>query len=355
MKRYNNLYAQIYDMDNIIKAHANARKGKLHYAEVKFIDSDPERYLSEIQEMLMGKTFKNAEYTTLIRKMDSGKIREIMKLPYFPDRIIQHCIVQVMEDIWVKTMIPGTYACLKKRGIHACAKKIKKDIQKENETRYCLKIDVKKFYPSIDHDVLKAILRRKIKDNDLLWLLDEIIDSAPGIPIGNYLSQYFGNLYLTGFDHWMKEQLGCKYYYRYCDDIVVLSDSKQRLHELRKAAEDYMARNLKLKMKENWQVFNVASRGIDFVGYRFFHHYTLLRTSIARKFVRKMRIIKKNHHRMTPVAVVNSIMSYSGWMQHADCRNLIHSHIDAEIRGIVAAKTQAAGMNNPLEGYYEAV
>jgi len=103
------------------------------------------------------------------------------------------------------------------------SKKLKKDLKNEVETKYCLKLDVRKFYPSVDHAILKRIIRRKIKDNKLLSLLDNIIDSAKGVPIGNYLSQYFGNLYLSRFDHWMKETNGVKYYHRYCDDIVIFA------------------------------------------------------------------------------------------------------------------------------------
>jgi RNA-directed DNA polymerase len=128
------------------------------------------------------------------------------RLPYFPDRITHHAVMNILEPIFMQLFTSDTYSCIKKRGIHAAALAVKKALRNEPATRYCLKLDIKKFYPNIDHQVLKHLLRRKFKDEDLLWLLDEIIDSAPGLPIGNYLSQYFANFYLTYFDHWIKKQ-----------------------------------------------------------------------------------------------------------------------------------------------------
>ena len=119
-------------------------------------------------------------------------------------------------------------------------------------------MDIRKFYPSLNHDILKAIIRKKVKDKDLLWLLDEIIDSAEGVPIGNYLSQFFANLYMAYFDHWVKEELKVKYYYRYADDIVLLSDSKEQLRSWLLAIKLYLTNVLKLKLKDNYQIYPVS-------------------------------------------------------------------------------------------------
>lgn len=292
MKRFGNLYPQIYDIKNIGLAHKNAKRGKAHYSEVKKIEANPEKYFLEIQRMLRDKTFRNSPYEKFT-KVDRGKEREIFKLPYFPDRIIHHCIMQILEPIWVKTLITDTYSSLKGRGIHKGVNRIKKALQDKRGTKYCLKLDVRKFYPSIDHSVLKGIIKRKIKDLDVLWLLDEIIDSVEGVPIGNYLSQYFGNLYLSGLDHWLKENRKCKYVFRYCDDIVILHHNKRFLGWLRKEIEYYLKVNLNLALKSNWQIFSVDVRGIDFLGYRFFHDYTLLRKSIAKRFKKCVRKVER--------------------------------------------------------------
>lgn len=209
--------------------------------------------------------------------------------------------------------LPGdTYSCIKNRGIHRLQKNLQRDLNDVPGTKYCLKFDLKKFYPSIDHEILKKLLRRKFKDNDLLWLLDEIIDSAPGLPIGNYLSQYLANFYMTYFDHWVKEELRLKYYYRYADDIVILSNSKPELHSVLAEIRRYLNDNLNLQIKENYQVFPVASRGIDFVGYVFYHTHTLIRKQIKKNFARKLDANPNDP----------SIPSYTGWLSHCNAKHL---------------------------------
>ena len=149
--------------------------------------------------------------------------------------------MNITESLWTKIFIRQTYSCIKFRGIHLVVKDLRKALEKDPQnTKYCLKLDITKFYPSIDHDTLKQIIRRKIKDKKLLVLLDEIIDSANGVPIGNYLSQFFANLYLAYFDHWIKEEVGIKYYYRYADDIVILGNDKNYLHNLLIAIKLYL-------------------------------------------------------------------------------------------------------------------
>ena len=131
-------------------------------------------------------------------------------------------------------------------------------------------MDISKYYPSIDNTILKEVIRRKIKDKNLLYLLDEIIDSTKGVPIGNYLSQYFGNLYLSELDHQLKAKH--KFYFRYCDDLVLLTDTKIKLHEILQKIKVF-CNSLILKLKENYQIFPVDIRGLDFLGYRFFHEF----------------------------------------------------------------------------------
>jgi retron-type reverse transcriptase len=222
-----------------------------------------------------------------------------------------------MEKIWVDIMTSNTYSCIKKRGIHKAATDVKETLTKyPKETTYCLKLDIKKFYPSIDHTILKSVLRKKIKDIRLLTLLDEIIDSAPGIPIGNYLSQYFANLYLSYFDHWLKQEKKVSHYFRYADDMVVLHSSKQYLHELLLDIKQYLHNELNLTVKQNYQVFPVSSRGIDFVGYVFYHTHTRLRKTIKKRFA---KAVSKNK---VDLATVHS--AYYGWAKHCNSINLLN-------------------------------
>jgi retron-type reverse transcriptase len=323
MKRIGDLYEKVISLDNLRLADEKARKGKSRSYGVQLHDKNREANLLSLHESLKNQTFKTSKYH--IFTIFEPKEREIYQLPYFPDRITHHAIMNILEPIWVSVFTKDTYSCIKNRGIHAAAKRLKRQLKLDpEETRYCLKIDVRKFYPSIDHDILKQIVRRKIKDKRLLWLLDEIIDSADGVPIGNYLSQYFANLYLAYFDHWIKEEKGIEYYYRYADDIVILGSDKDELHSLLHEIRAYFSDRLKLKVKRNYQVFPVDSRGIDFLGYRFFHSHTLLRKSIKHKFC--SRVAKLNKRKTTPTKeqYKQQICSWWGWCKYCNSINLIN-------------------------------
>lgn len=336
-------------MDNIREAHRSARRGKAHYKEVKMVDANPEKYFGIIQQQLKAKTYKTSQYTVFTRR-DQGKERVIYRLPYFPDRIVHHCIMQAVEPIWSKVFIRDTYSSLKNRGVHDGVRRIHKALAIDHDgTKYCLKMDVKKFYPSINHVVLQRIIRNKIKDPDLLWILDEVIKSNPdGVPIGNYLSQYFGNLYLTGLDHWIKETLRCKHYFRYCDDLVILHEDKEFLHKARVEIEEKL-KELKLTLKSNWQVFPVDVRGVDFLGYRFYKTHTLLRKRVAKQMVKRLTAVKNKADTMEPVKLISCVMSYYGWQKHANAWNLFTKHMSRELVNTLTHKC-----NKPtLKGIFE--
>ncbi len=302
MKRLGNIYFKVYDKDNIRRAFINAMKGKAHYGEVREIKKNFEWYVDDLHKMLKQKKYTNSKYTVFTRH-SGGKERKIYMLPFYPDRVVHHCIVQVVGEAWEKTLIYDTYSTIPGRGPHLCAKKIK-SLLRNQKWKYCLKLDINKYYPSVNNEILKTIIRKKIKDKHLLAVLDNIIDSANGIPIGNYVSQWFGNLYLNDFDHWVKETLGAKNYFRYCDDLVFIAQDKQTLWMWLDEIKSYLKSNLELSIKDNYQVFPV-SRGIDFLGFRFFNGYTLVRKRI-------LKAMKQRLHKPKSKA------SYFGWLVHAD-------------------------------------
>jgi len=318
MKRINNLYDQIISIDNILLADQIARMGKAKQPGIILFDKNYDQNIADIYSELATKTYKTSNYHTF--KIYEPKERDIYMLPY-RDRVVHHAIMNIMEPIFVSTFTTDSYSYIKGKGIHSAANALKKALFNVPETCFCLKLDIKKFYPNIDHDVLKALLRRKIKDHELLWLLDGIIDSAEGLPIGNYLSQYFANFYLTYFDHWIKENKRVKYYFRYADDIVILAPTKEELHKILADIRTYFAEHLKLQIKGNYQVFPVAARGIDFVGYVFYHNYILLRKTIKQNFARK---IARGINKL-------SLASYLGWAKHCNSRNLIKKLVPNEI------------------------
>ncbi|MFN7703470.1 MAG: reverse transcriptase domain-containing protein [Chryseotalea sp.] len=308
MKRINNIFDKIASIENLQLADLKAQKGKSNQYGVKLHLRNQEQNIIALHNTLLNGNYKTSRYDVFT--IYEPKERLVYRLPYYPDRITHHAVMNVLEPIFVNTFTKDTYSCIKGRGIHKLFYTLKQDLVNENQTRYCLKFDIKKFYPSIDHDILKSLIRKKIKDHRLLKLLDEIIDSAPGLPIGNYLSQYLANFYLSYFDHWIKEQKAVKYYYRYADDIVILHSDKQVLHNLLSDIKQYL-KSLKLEVKDNHQVFPVAARGIDYVGYKFFHSHILIRKSIKKSFARKMAS-NPNHA---------SQASYLGWLKHCDAKH----------------------------------
>lgn len=304
MKRYGYLIEKIANIDNIKLAHKNARKGKAFYDEVKKVDMDIDGCAEEIHNMLSKGTFTTAQYR-VESKMDKGKLREIYKLPYFPDRIIHHAIMQILEPIWKPTLIVRTYQSIKGRGPHKALSKLKNDILK-NGNMYYLKTDIRKYYPSIDNEILKEIVRKTIKCPGTLKLLDDIIGSCDGVPIGNYISQYFGNLYLNELDH--KLTSAKVKYYRYCDDIVILSTSKDELWTCKNLLDTYI-KLYKLKLKF-YRVGRITEKsGLDYLGYIIYTNRTLLRKRIKYSAINN--------------ASIHNVHSYIGWAKHCNGHNLI--------------------------------
>ena len=322
MKRVRDLYDSICSLDNLRLADEKARKGKTHSHGVRLHDRNKESNIQNLRNVLLNGTYRTSEYDVFT--IYEPKERQIHRLPYYPDRIVHHAIMNILEPIWCSVFTSDTYSCIKGRGIHATVRNVRKALRQDiSGTKYCLKLDIRKFYPSIKHDILKVIIRRKLKDVRLLVLLDEIIDSADGLPIGNYLSQYFANLYLSYFDHWIKESKGVKNYFRYADDIVILGNDKSNLHHLFNDIASYMS-TLELDVKSNWQVFPVDSRGIDFVGYVFFHSHTMMRKSIKQTLCRRVSRMNKKESSFTEMEFMRSISPWWGWAKHCDSKNLIN-------------------------------
>lgn len=321
MKRVGNLYEKICDIENLRLAHKQARRGKSFYTEVKLIDENEDEYLYRLQDMLIHKTYHTSKYE-VFEKKEGKKIRKIYKLPYFPDRICQWAIIQVIEPYLIRTLTDDTYSALPGRGVERARRKMVRALKTDPEnTVWCLKIDISKYYPNINIDKLKLKYRRLFKDDDLLWLLDEILDSNPdtGIPIGNYLSQYSGNIYLSDFDHRVKEVYHIKHYFRYMDDMVFLSSSKEELQVLIKEITKYLADEYDLKVKDSWSLFRVEDRGIDFVGYVFKHDSIRLRKSIAhsiKKTSSKIRWRVNNDMELNR-HLYFSFNSLKGWLKHS--------------------------------------
>lgn len=315
-KKLKNIYQYIYDTENLVLSQYNAQKKKGVRTEITKFNNRLNENLKDMWEMLYHETYTPGEYR--VKVIQDPKEREIMIAPFYPDRIIHHCVINVLSKYWKNAFIEHTYACIKGRGVHKCMEDIHRSlILDKRGTKYCLKIDIKKFYDNVDHSVLKEIIRYRIADEQMLRLLDKIIDSNgrdKGLPIGNFTSQYLANLYLAYFDHWIKEELKVKYYYRYMDDIVILHDDKEYLHNLLSKMGLYLGSVLKLEIKHNWQVFPVDARGIDYVGFKQNHYGILLRKGILTNFYRKYNRISKQYNIADETDLKHLFPSEYGWI-----------------------------------------
>ena len=309
---------------NVLRATNNTIRGKKTRHDVQRM-MEQVGYIETMQnvwELLSTEQFTPSEYTE--KTINDGKERHLKIAPLVPDRIVHHCLVDVLEEHLQRLFIANTYACVRGRGIHKCLQDLNRALQRNKRgTRYCLKIDIRHYYDNIDHEVLKRIIAKSVGDKRLLRLIYLIIDSTEGkgIPIGFLTSQYFANWYLTPFDHWIKEVMRVRYYYRYMDDIVVLGRTKTELHELLEAMRRYLGEELRLEIKPNHQVFPVDARSIDFVGYKSNHYNVLVRASILKRYWRKLnKLQRKSKQRggITFEQAVHELASHYGWLQHCD-------------------------------------
>lgn len=328
MKRHGNLFDQITNKENIYLAYRKARKGKGWQNTVKNFEKDLEANITKIHESLVNKTFKTSPYKTKIIR--EPKERLIYKLPFNKDRIVQHALMNVLEPIWDKLFIYDSYACRKGKGIHAGSRRTMEFVRKND---YCLKSDISKFYPSINHDILFDIVQRKIKCKDTLWLIKNIIYSIGGgvnVPIGNYTSQWLGNLYLNELDQLLKHKYHIKHYIRYCDDFLLFHNDKKFLGEMASVIKEFLRERLQLKLSK-CDLFPV-SRGVDFLGYRHFRGYILVRKSTAKRVKKRLKRLPVllAQSKISREQYRSSLASTMGWLKHSNSYNLRNSlQIDA--------------------------
>lgn len=300
--------------------------GKRDHRYVRLVLDNIDAYAMEIRRLLLTQEYIPSPY--VIKTIQDGvnqKTRTIYKPNYYPDQIVHWALMLQIEPIIMRGMYQYTCGSVPGRGTSLGQKTLRKWLNNDSRnTKYCLKMDVSKFYPSIDNETLKGMFRRKIKDEKCLWLINIIIDSSQGLPIGNYTSQWFSNFYLEGLDRLIKQDLRVKYYIRYVDDLVLLGPNKKQLHKARIAIERYL-NDIKLTLKDNWQVFRVSYRAIDFLGFRFYREKTTLRKKNALRMRRRFKKISKKERLYYRDAC--AIISYWGWIKRSDSYKFYNKYV----------------------------
>jgi RNA-directed DNA polymerase len=339
MTRIDGIWATVTGFDSLLRAYRTARRGKGGKRGVAEFGLNLERELLALQRSLHDGTYQPGEYRLFT--IYERKPRVIAAAP-FRDRVVHHAVMQVIEPLLDRTFISDSYACRTGKGVHAAVDRYQAWAQ---TYRYVLKMDIRQYFPSIDHAVLKEKLRRRIRDARVLDLLDRIIDSSPrvtgslhyfsgddlfspldrriGIPIGNLTSQFFANLYLDDFNHDIKQVLRVRPYVRYVDDMVVLDKDKARLAEIRSAVRERLATD-RLQLHPHKAYVTPVADGLNLLGYVVYPARRRLRNDNGHRFARKFRHMARAYRagRLEWATIMASVQSWIGHAQHADTEGL---------------------------------
>jgi len=324
MKTYKNLYEKICSFENLLDAYRGARKGKRSIDYVGRFELGLEQELLMLKQELESETYRPSPLHRFVVRDPKTRV---IHAPAFRDRVVHHAICNVLEPIFDKTFIYDSYASRKCKGMHAALERFdefKRKVSRNGSlvphavgdnmvAGWCLKADIRHYFPSIDHGVLLGLLSRKVRDCRVLELLRLIIESyAPkpgkGMPLGALTSQLFANVYLNPLDHFVKERLHAKYYIRYLDDFVILDRSREHLERIKAEVERLLRDELKLELHPEKTSIFPMHRGVSLLGFRCFYHHRLLRKSTIGNFLRKMNTIEDENERRR---------SIEGWLAHA--------------------------------------
>lgn len=352
MKKLKNLYQQVYDFENLYQAYREARKNKRYRDEVLTFSANLEENLIEIQNELIWKTYWVGRYREFY--VWEPKQRLIMALP-FKDRVVQWAVYQVLNPLLDRRYIQDSYACRVGYGAHRAVDRLQywlRGLERKHARVYVLKLDISKYFYRVDHDVLMAILRRLIDDQDLLRLLETIIRcghtkfglalgdhgftgeriAGIGMPIGNLTSQMFANLYLNELDQFVKQDLKIGYFMRYMDDSLVLHWDKHYLWQVKQEIQRFVSERLHLALNGKTTV-RTADQGVDFCGYRVWPTHRKLRKKTALKMKRRLKYLQRAYSRgEVGFDEMNaSVQSYLGLLKHCDSYNLRRKLFDTLI------------------------
>ncbi len=358
MKRLGILWERMISFESLVAAAQAAARGKRYKPGAARFLFHLEPELLRLQRELTTKAYRPGPYRVFT--IYEGKTRQISAAP-FRDRVVHHALTRVLEPIFERSFCFDSYACRKGKGTHAAVDRCQAFARRY---KYVLKADVRRFFPSIDHQILKTLIARKIKDPDVLWLTGLIIDHSnpqqpalmwfpgddlftpiersKGLPLGNQTSQFFANVYLDPLDHYVTDRLRLSYV-RYVDDFLIFADDKRRLHEVRREVERFLEA-LRLQIHPNKSVVFPCEEGLRFLGYRVFPTHRLLAQENVRRFRRRMGWMQREfaRGRIGFETIRPRIMSWIGHARHANTYRLRTRLFDTMRFQRAAAKPSSA-------------
>lgn len=320
MKRIGNIFEKIVSIENLNLALDKACRKKRDKSYVKRILDNRDYYISTLQKKLLDGTFKFSDNISFeIFDKASNKIRLIHMPKFYPDQIVHWALCLQITDIIKKGMYKYNVGSVPGRGGIAAKRYIDKIYSNDKKIKYVMKLDIKKYFPNVSKCKLKSLFRRKIKDIKTLTLIDGVIDNCDyGLPIGYYTSQWFSNFYLEELDHFIKEKLKIRYYVRNVDDMVFIDTNKRKLRRALLSIKYFLlSKNYNITIKDNWQIWKIHSRPLDFVGYKFYKDKTKLRNKIFYHITRLVRRVKIRGY--CNIHSARSLSSLLGWLKHIPC------------------------------------
>ncbi len=295
-KTIRNEFDKYLTYENLMKAHIESRKSKCRKPEIIRFNLRQEEYIMWLYNELKNETYKHGGYKEFY--VTEPKLRKIEKSRYI-DRIVHRWLVDnFLQRAFVSQFIYSSFACIKDKGMHKAAfyvQKCMKSAKMKWGDYYILKTDVAKYFNNIDKQILLNILKRKIKDKKLIWLINEILYAQPrekGIEIGNYTSQVFANIYLNEVDQYIKHELKIKYYARYLDDSILILHTKQEARFALEKIRTFLKEKLKLELNSKTQIFK-GKQGVNFCGYKINEYRLKLRNKGKRKLKDKVKSLKR--------------------------------------------------------------
>ena len=330
-KRTGHLYEKMLNRKLIRYVIIEGSKHKRKRHDVTRVMKDVDGYVEKVYDLLANDDFvPSIPKHVTIHDNCSNKEREIGVVPFYPDGIIHRLIVEVARPVFMRGMYAHSCASIPGRGNDHAIRYMKKSLRDIRGTKYTAKMDIRHYYRTISHRKMMRTLERKIKDRRFLALIHRIITSdSEGLTIGFYLNQWLANVFLEPLDHMIKDLDGVKYYVRNMDDMVLMGPNKKKLHQAVRTISDYLAA-MGLELKHNWQVFRTDSRGVDFIGYRFFHTHTLMRRRNFLKFTRQCRKAKEliSQKRTIPVIIAAGLLSRYGQLKYCSSANVRRKYFD---------------------------
>lgn len=327
MKTFGGVFSKICDFENLVLAYQSARRGKKESPEAMRFHERAESNLLKIQEDLLAGRWEPDPYRQFVQ---IGPVkRRVIQVPSYRDRITHHAIAQIILPLLERRWIYDSYACRKGKGSHAAVARLQAFLYRCPRHSYVLQLDVSRYYPSIDHQVLLELLGQTLRDNKAIALMERLLfgfaPEGKGIPIGAYTSQIFANVYLDEMDHFVKECLGMKQYLRYMDDAILV-DGKKELRAAWMEIKWLLEVRLKLKLNPKSKLFPAAS-GVDFCGYRTWHsHIRPRKRTIRAAKIRFRRLSEKYSKGIISLADVQPrVASFLGYMKKCNGRHTTNS------------------------------